>query len=131
LLATASDPAVRDPVAAIPIAEQAVARWPAPWIIDTLATAYANAGRWSDALATEDRAIAAAAPGADDLHVLEARRAQFARCQPHYLPRAMEREADDWATAVRDYGWKTEQLPKLDALGLSIELPPSRCAGAR
>jgi tetratricopeptide (TPR) repeat protein len=66
LLATAEDPAVRDPRAAIVIAERLVARQsrPEPTHLDTLAAAYAAAGRFADAERTaEDAALAAEVNG--------------------------------------------------------------------
>jgi cytochrome c-type biogenesis protein CcmH/NrfG len=63
--ATASDPALRDAAQAISLAE-GVARWNSqdPAVLDMLATAYAAAGRYDDALATEARALAALPPAA-------------------------------------------------------------------
>lgn len=59
LLATSEDPGVRDPVAAIALAEGAAAHSPADAnVLDTLATAYAAAGRGDDALRTLEAARA-------------------------------------------------------------------------
>jgi tetratricopeptide (TPR) repeat protein len=62
LLATARDPALRDPAAAVDLAERAVAlsREPDPAVLDTLAVAYAAAGRFDDAVAAGERALRAA-----------------------------------------------------------------------
>jgi tetratricopeptide (TPR) repeat protein len=59
LLATARDPALRDPADAVAFAERAVALTaaPDPATLDTLAAAYAAAGRFEDAVATEQRAV--------------------------------------------------------------------------
>jgi protein O-mannosyl-transferase len=68
VLATAADPALRAPAEAIELAERA-ARWKAldPAVLDTLAAAYAAAGRYRDAADTEARAHAALADGASPL----------------------------------------------------------------
>jgi tetratricopeptide (TPR) repeat protein len=60
LLATAADPAQRDPVEAVRLAEQALARDPgAHAVLDTAAAAYAAAGRPHDAVRTQERALEA------------------------------------------------------------------------
>ena len=59
LLATDPDPAVRDPAAAVRIAEEAL-RLAEPThlgLVDALATSYAAAGRFDEAVRTADRAI--------------------------------------------------------------------------
>jgi len=60
LLATARDPSLRDPALAVKLAEQALARLPTPdpSLLDTLAAAYAAAGRFDEAIATGQRAVA-------------------------------------------------------------------------
>jgi Flp pilus assembly protein TadD len=62
LLATAPDPRHRDPAAAVRLAERAArgAGDAAPDVFDTLAAAYAAAGRFDKAIAAERRAIALA-----------------------------------------------------------------------
>jgi Tfp pilus assembly protein PilF len=68
LLATAPDPALRAPSEAIELAQRA-ARWKAfdPAVLDTLAAAYAAAGRHREAADTEARAREALPPGASPL----------------------------------------------------------------
>jgi spermidine synthase len=69
LLATARDPALRDPAYAVSLAERAVESSGAsdPAVLDTLAAAYAAAGRFDDATQTGERALRGAetrgAPG--------------------------------------------------------------------
>jgi tetratricopeptide (TPR) repeat protein len=60
ILATAPDPALRAPAEAIELAQRA-ARWNAfdPSVLDTLAAAYAAAGRYGEAADVEARALAA------------------------------------------------------------------------
>jgi tetratricopeptide (TPR) repeat protein len=62
LRATAADPALRDGVAAVRLAERGVELTgrKAPADLDTLAAAYAEAGRLSDAVATAEEALALA-----------------------------------------------------------------------
>ena len=62
LLATARDPALRDPTDAVRLAERAVALSGAsdPAVLDTLAAAYAAAGRFDDAVQVGQRALQAA-----------------------------------------------------------------------
>ena len=59
-LATCGDPALRDPEAAIRLIEATALASGDPWLLDTLAAAYASAGRLPDAIATAQRAAAAA-----------------------------------------------------------------------
>jgi len=61
LLATTRDPALRDPATAVRLAEAAQASSPAPnpALLDTLAAAYAAAGRFDDAIAAAERAVRA------------------------------------------------------------------------
>jgi tetratricopeptide (TPR) repeat protein len=62
LLATCADPSLRDPEEAIRLAQgalRAVSGEP-PWILDTLATGYAAAGRYDDAIRTAEKAEALA-----------------------------------------------------------------------
>ena len=61
LLASVRDPALRDPTTAVQLAEAANARspHPDPALLDTLAVAYAAAGRFDAAIAAGERAVAA------------------------------------------------------------------------
>jgi tetratricopeptide (TPR) repeat protein len=56
LLATAADPALRDPQEAILLIEADALDSEAPWLLDTLAAAYAADGRFEEAVRTADRA---------------------------------------------------------------------------
>jgi Flp pilus assembly protein TadD len=62
LRATAADPALRDGAAAVRLAERAVELTDRrlPGFLDTLAAAYAEAGRWPEAVATAEQALALA-----------------------------------------------------------------------
>lgn len=86
LLATHPDPAVRRPDEAIYHAETACAitHQRHPILLDTLAAAYANAGRFSDALATADkaRAIADRAGATPLVEVIDRHRALYRQDQP-------------------------------------------------
>jgi tetratricopeptide (TPR) repeat protein len=75
ILATASEPALRNPAEAIALAERVAREKPGdPSVLDTLAAAYAAAERYEDAAATQARAVAALAPGASPLRAdLESR----------------------------------------------------------
>jgi tetratricopeptide (TPR) repeat protein len=59
LLATSSDPGLRNPAEAVSLAERAVAlsEQPDPAVLDTLAVAYAAAGRFADAARTGELAL--------------------------------------------------------------------------
>ncbi len=56
LLATAADPALRDPQEAIRLVEADAQAAQAAWLLDTLAAAYAADGRFEEAIRTADRA---------------------------------------------------------------------------
>ena len=60
LLATAADPALRDPREAIRLIEADAQASEAPWLLDTLAAAYAADGRFEEAIRTADRAASLA-----------------------------------------------------------------------
>lgn len=57
LLATAPDPSLRDGFRAVTIGERLAARTPTAAVLDTLAAAYAEAGRFADAITTAERAL--------------------------------------------------------------------------
>jgi tetratricopeptide (TPR) repeat protein len=57
ILATCPDEQYRDGVKAVELAENAVALSPTPRVLDTLAAAYAEAGMFDDAVATQEEAI--------------------------------------------------------------------------
>ena len=67
LLATHPDAELRDGAEAVRVAERMCEAVPAPppVLLDTLSAAYAEAGRFDDALRTVDRAIAAAEKAGD------------------------------------------------------------------
>ena len=79
ILATAPDPALRAPDEAIALAQRAArAKAFDPAVLDTLAAAYAAAGRHREAAQTEARAVAALTPGASALRAeLEGRLARY------------------------------------------------------
>jgi len=78
ILATAPDPSLRAPQEACELAQRA-ARWNSePSVLDTLAAAYAAAGRYGEAIQTEERALAALPPGASPLRAeLERQLAEY------------------------------------------------------
>jgi tetratricopeptide (TPR) repeat protein len=82
ILATATDPALRDPEAAIGLAERALKEQapPDPNYLDTLAASYAAAGRLDDAIRAQQRAVQVAAE-AGDPSLAEALRARLERYQ--------------------------------------------------
>ncbi len=66
--ALAEEPRLRNPMQAVALAEKACALSPAPEVLNVLATAYAAAGRLSDAISTTRRALdEAKSSGADGL----------------------------------------------------------------
>jgi tetratricopeptide (TPR) repeat protein len=85
LLATARDRAQRDPVEALRLAEQAVAATGRrdAGLLDTLAVAQAANGRFEDAVATLDAALALLPAGAADAAEMAERRTRFAAREPY------------------------------------------------
>ena len=83
LRATAPDASLRDAVQAVELAERAerVTNGRDPFSLDTLAAAYAEAGRFDDALRSERRAMELAA-GRGDAAGFERRLALYAAHQP-------------------------------------------------
>jgi protein O-mannosyl-transferase len=68
ILATAPDPALRDPAEAIALAERSARDKPGDAsVLDTLAAAYAAAQRYRDAAAAQERALAALPPDASPM----------------------------------------------------------------
>jgi Flp pilus assembly protein TadD len=84
LLATCPDPNVRDPAAAVQLAEELVVVRPDAQPLDTLGAAYASAGRFDEALEQMARAIARAEEDdAPELaSVFRQRLEQYARGEP-------------------------------------------------
>jgi Flp pilus assembly protein TadD len=96
VLATTRDEGVRSPAEAIALAEASVAGTQDPGLLDTLAAAYASAGRYEEAVLTQDRAAKGARSlGAEELAAeLEARLALYRSGRPYFDPReAAAREA--------------------------------------
>jgi len=84
ILATAPEPALRDPAEAIALAER-IAREKRgdAAVLDTLAAAYAAAGRYGEAASSQARAIAALPPGASPLRAeLESRLDRYRAAAP-------------------------------------------------
>jgi len=77
ILATAPDPSLRAPQEAIELAQRAARRNSEPSVLDTLAAAYAAAGRYPEAAQTEARAVAALPPGSPLRADLERRLAEY------------------------------------------------------
>lgn len=78
ILATAPDPALRAPGEAIELAQRAARAGANPTVLDTLAAAYASARRYSEAVETEERALAALGSGPNPLRAeLERRLVQY------------------------------------------------------
>ena len=89
LAATAPDPALRDGAQAVALAEEALAATPEPDadLVDTVAAAYAEAGRFADAVATARRAEDLARAAGNDAFADEvaARRALYEAGTPYRL----------------------------------------------
>ena len=85
LLATARDPSLRDPALAVSLAERAAAlsAAPDPSVLDTLAAAYAAAGRYGEAARVAEQALRQVGGG---------RAARLRRADPR-APRALPRRA--------------------------------------
>lgn len=77
LLATASDPGVRDPDRAIELARKAVAEAPSASWFDTLAAALATSGRFEDAVNAQQQALEVLEAEAANGRNTEARRSEF------------------------------------------------------
>ena len=71
ILATHPDPKIRSGAEAVTVAERLceLSKYTSPVSLDTLATAYAEAGRFAEALATSEKAIGLLAPSADAVQV--------------------------------------------------------------
>jgi len=87
ILATSPDPALRDPEQAVRLLE-AVRREeePLPELLDTLAAAYAAAGRFDDAVRTADQALALAKRQSKLAADIRARRALYRSGRPYVEP---------------------------------------------
>jgi tetratricopeptide (TPR) repeat protein len=84
ILATTADPALRDPEQAIRVAESVLAEPETrPQILDTLAAAYAAAGRYDDAARTAARALERVRRDPELAAAIEARRALYLSRRPY------------------------------------------------
>ncbi|MDJ0864593.1 MAG: tetratricopeptide repeat protein [Myxococcota bacterium] len=94
LLATARDPALRDADEAVRLARRATdaGEGADPILLDTLAVSLAAAGRFDEAVAVLDRAIAASGEASELLPVLRERRALFAAGRPFQPDRRDRRD---------------------------------------
>ena len=72
ILATHPDPKIRNGIEAVKFAERlcALSKYQSPVGLDTLATAYAEAGRFSDAVSTAQKAIGLVGPSANQAKIL-------------------------------------------------------------
>ena len=90
LLATDADPLIRNGPAAVALAEQAIhlAGHTNPPLLDTLAAAYAEAGRFPEAVSTEQQAItlAAAVGNAEAIEEFRTRLRRYQAGQPYHSP---------------------------------------------
>jgi tetratricopeptide (TPR) repeat protein len=89
ILATSTDPKLRDPAEAIRLAERAAELTSRrdPVVLDALAAAYASAGDWDRATATAEAAIALAAERSRELaEDISKRLALYRRRQPSRAP---------------------------------------------
>lgn len=105
LLATSSDPRIRNPARAVQIARRAVALWPSANYIDTLAAANAAAGRWDDARGLQARAVAIAEAYDPRAASFRRRLAMYERCQIYLAPRRDEQLAESWRDDLRNPAW--------------------------
>ncbi len=84
LEATAADPTLRNGEEAVAVAERLAAATPSAAVLDTLAAAYAEAGRFDDALTAARRARSLAAPSNQALaREIDARIAEYRAGRPH------------------------------------------------
>lgn len=72
ILATHPDPKIRNGIEAVKFAERlcALSQHQSPVGLDTLATAYAEAGRFSDAVSTAQKAVGLIGPSANPAKIL-------------------------------------------------------------
>ncbi|TMQ06033.1 MAG: hypothetical protein E6J91_39055 [Deltaproteobacteria bacterium] len=105
LLATSPDPAVRDPERAVQVAERSVALWPSANYLDTLAAAYAAAGRWQDAQRAQARAVSVAAAYDPKASGFRHRLALYEHCQAYIAARREERLAESWRETLQNPAW--------------------------
>jgi tetratricopeptide (TPR) repeat protein len=133
LLATAPTPSVRAPTEAVRVAEQLEKLWPSANNLDTVAAAYASAGRWREAVATQGRAVEMARTEfwsrPEDF---EQRQAYYLKCQPYFGARTEEAMARRWARRFRDRSWKGPLFAAPSAVEDPVKTPatPDACPGA-
>jgi len=85
LMATSRDASVRNPEQAVQVAEKVcrLTQRRMPATLDTLAAAYAAAGRFDEAIRTVEEAIEKAGPDSQQLRSLREHLQQYQRKQPH------------------------------------------------
>ena len=124
LLATSPNPKLRDSKRAIAYGEKLAELWPTASFLDTVAAAYAAAGRWADAVAMQRRAKKAA--NDKERASFDERLTMFERCQPYYEARANERSASSMRGALTDSGWGKLQIDNWKPSPVKVELA-NRC----
>lgn len=132
LLATSSDPGVRNPAKAVAFAQQLVSLWPSASHLDTLAAAYAANGQHERAVRTEVEAIEAASHLDPKLSGFQMRCAAYLRKESYIQPRREELQKEVQREALLDPIWRdlAVQLASQQGPTDGARLPP-QCSQAR
>lgn len=105
VLATSPDPSVRDAASAVHYGERLISLWPNANNLDTLAAAYALAGRWPEAQAMQTRAVKAEDFFSPTASSKVARLHQYEHCQIFLQSRWEESQAIGWGADLRNWHW--------------------------
>lgn len=107
LLATCPDPAVRNPNEAVAIGEKLIDLWPSANYLDTVAAAYAAAGRWDEAIKVQQRAIDVVEADAFNAEAFKKRLEMFKNKKTYLGPRREEQEAEGFREMLQNSRWRS------------------------
>jgi tetratricopeptide (TPR) repeat protein len=120
ILATAPDPALRNPAEAVRLGKILRAKWSTADYLDTVAAAYASAGRWEDAIREQRAALSIAVTSDPKALGFKRRLAQYQKHDAYRMLRSEEQAGTDWGKHLQSSAWKDLRVVPADAPGTIV-----------